>query len=65
MNKKEKFTKLSKKEFIKIWRTMKAETGNRQTCFMSGVDEVSIKQLMERYEARTFLLRKKKFWRKK
>jgi hypothetical protein len=54
---KEIYTKFSKKEFIKMWRTMKAETGSRQTHIVSGVDEKSISGIMNRYEERTISVR--------
>jgi len=59
-HKKERFTKFNKKRFIKMWRTMKAEVGDRQTHLMPGIDVVSIKQLMNRYEARSITVKQMK-----
>ncbi len=61
----ESFTKLNRKQFIKMWRTMKAEVGNRTTSIFDDVDRQSIRQLMDRYESRIVLDRNlnKKLWR--
>jgi len=61
----ENFTKLNRKQFIKMWRTMKAESGDRRTHIMPGLDEATIRELMNRYEARIVLDRvlNRKWWR--
>ena len=53
----ENFTKLSRKQFIKMWRTMKDEAGNRRTSLAGSVngDVMTIHELMDRYEARIVL----------
>ena len=59
MTVKERFTKFRKKDLIKMWRTLKAESGDRQTHIMPRLDEASIRQLMNRMEERTIQVRKK------
>ena len=53
----ENFTKLSRKQFIKMWRTMKDEAGNRRTSLAGTVndDVIDIRELMARYEAKVVL----------
>jgi len=48
----EQFTKFKRKEFIKMWRTMRAEVGNRITVSNSSKEVDSIKYLMDTYEVR-------------
>ncbi len=64
----ENFTKLSRKQFIKMWRTMKAEVGGRMTRLEGSNITIqrTVRQLMDRYEARIVLdpvLNRKKWWR--
>lgn len=64
----ENFTKLNRKQFVKMWRTMKAEVGNRRTALtgFGNTDIKTIRELMDRYEARIVLdrvLNRKKWWR--
>ena len=63
----ESFTKLNRKQFIKMWRTMKDEAGNRRTSLVGTVndDVIDIRELMDRYEAKVVLdkVLNKKLWR--
>ena len=64
----ENFTKLNKKQFVKMWRTMKAEVGTRRTS-LEGIVDVDIKtihELMDRYESRIVLdkVLNRPWWRK-
>ena len=61
----EQFTKFKRKEFIKMWRTMKAETGYRYSTSDYNHETQSIRSLMERYEERMFIeIENKRKWYK-
>jgi len=58
---KECYTKFSKKDLIKMWRTLKAESGYRDTIGVAtslGIQDCSLRYLMDNMEKRTIKVKK-------
>lgn len=58
--KNERFTKYRRRDLIKMWRTLKDESGYRDTVGFAGTDCVSLRTLMDRMEDRNEALRRRR-----
>ena len=62
MGMKERFVRFRKKELVKMWRTLKAESGYRVCCGWMPSMNITLRKLMDEHEERVLFCRGKKRW---